>query len=1390
MLSRFKGKFANENISIDCDAISVVITTEEMSAQKKKALKDFLLVFGTESATSCGIPQSASGHGKKHSIFSCYGKECQHLPEFMEEGEETIVIDSPVKIAIHSTCKEKLVNALKEKDCHMSPAKDSAICFNTSAAANKPPYGTMIDSIIESCKYGLSTYMIHVADFGCKLSIDELKDKDNVVPIFDKMKAMSDLGMTVELAQIDIAFVAHVPKNMLLQMSVVTPTDSNEETDESQDEHHGCDESLIDDAKLSMFPLHELNIQGGKPTKKRDIKGSFLLQKSDQVWKEGAHINLSDRAAIKPFLNNDIQDNRGGATLCQNINTSTIFSVKGYSTIGHLYLQCRKKFIMSTKSMFAAPNRSINSIQNLLTNIENVRNKAFSNEIRQGYGMRLEFSIRPPHDEPLRTRGHYNDILLHVCLGMEDICSSKRYVVKLHLIRLREVETRSMVLLSQARALLRFRHRRKFNEIYCHPKVSAWLRAHLSILFITVGLCPEYNVRYINSWLNDGQRYDPHETIPMQVENVTRDRKSLEKLIITTVKNTCTSVFKSENDAQHLSEYIETFITHHPHGQLKVRYCYKMLSLQCKLHLSEAMMDSIIPIMTELLPDTDDEDNMENMENTEDMENEEFISNARHEMTAMPKDPISQAIYALVQISSIANHRRTGFTSSLCYYILKSHEQTDLSLPNIDENTKSVLLKHIKGEPFTRDTLKSLIAKLMHARARNISKQQFIEKLCQLYMFPYEGLKFSPIPEIDERNDLDKIRNKLINEALEVDYTVILNNDALSMEVYRNEDDATITIKSIDSIVHTNLSAEFIQTTNNRSLYAVIAHKFNTTVPILRLCLHEKIHSKMKEGDIRNAFLTEKGTKNTNFSQASTLDSIQASKKFLFLRRSGKILDTIWFINHPPEIVIPFTAWMYETDIIFYDQMSSTTYIFENNKSRLITYTVGNLSVVPKNPNMTIITRTQDGCYESRVLATFTSPVPIQNNIFHFGPLGGRRVTSRNQVTAVGNTQSTTQSFYSAITQVCHKIDQGYFSHEATEENQIQTSQQKDPLNILPYIKELCSYPTQFKGFSKELEVICGIKNLPLSMILSNLQKKQPDKWTHLMLCPFICIKYKLTMGVMTMINNVKKTYLYGFDRKSEQVQCEICDGYTTLDDTPGVIYLFQNSKRTAIPEKTLKITGNLCRSLHTKYSYLDPHTFKDIIKKLDFGSRSVFYNQIAQEADFRPENMTVQVHTNITCFEQGSGLAQLLQCGVTHHALILIFPCVDDDSVWNACIIHHKFQQQDSAMSVINNLVKNARGPFQCHGISGRESDDCDSGFHMILYAFIAHKLKCFEKFKQAVKIIASENNFARKLRRWVFKIANNKQIQNIPTWIEQIIYRANTETTSDDDIDITTTC
>ena len=162
---------ARGNIVVDCDAISVIISTPEqtMTSTKFDAMKDFLHVFGSD-LSGCSLPhQNAIGSSKASGLFGCGGNMCQHLPECLQ-GQEMLVLDTPVKVGVHNSCKKRIESELNSKGYYLSPSNCTNVCFDAQAAFNKPPYGIMVGAIINSCCID-GVYVIHVADVGSRYPI-------------------------------------------------------------------------------------------------------------------------------------------------------------------------------------------------------------------------------------------------------------------------------------------------------------------------------------------------------------------------------------------------------------------------------------------------------------------------------------------------------------------------------------------------------------------------------------------------------------------------------------------------------------------------------------------------------------------------------------------------------------------------------------------------------------------------------------------------------------------------------------------------------------------------------------------------------------------------------------------------------------------------------------------------------------------------------------------------------------------------------------------------------------------------------------------------------------------------------------------------------------------
>ena len=263
-----KFKVDRSAISSDFDAISVVITASEMSGTRKQATRDFLLSFGTEITLRCGLPHKATGSTKQDSIFGCSGNKCLHLPKGLQ-GKEVLVIDTPVKVALHISCKTSLINSLNASGTYLTPSNSSGVCFNSQQASNKPSYVTMVDSILDSCFVKeLNSHVVHVADFGFRLPIKQGSANCPLNILFTKMKNMSDKEINVELIQLDVAFSVPVGANQLVQFS-------RDRNPQRKRKH-----LLLSESTVTVYPIHQLPHPGGSPIAGKHVEGTVLLKKN------------------------------------------------------------------------------------------------------------------------------------------------------------------------------------------------------------------------------------------------------------------------------------------------------------------------------------------------------------------------------------------------------------------------------------------------------------------------------------------------------------------------------------------------------------------------------------------------------------------------------------------------------------------------------------------------------------------------------------------------------------------------------------------------------------------------------------------------------------------------------------------------------------------------------------------------------------------------------------------------------------------------------------------------------------------------------------------------------------------------------------------------------
>ena len=259
-----------DDISMDLDAYSVVVRAGD-TVEAEQGLKKYLMTLGGDGLTRCSFPRNAIASNRKDGIFGCFHSGSKHVPLSLQ-GNSMLVIDTPVKIALHISCKEALVKCLEEMDFYFKAAgPSSGLCFDPSVCANKPLYSVLVEAIIASCKMSQSvtglreSYIVHVADLGFRMPLP--KQWSQTSKIFLNKCDANNLGITLEVIQCDLAFVTKCEKDNLIQATC----------SRNSEEDRKC---VLQGSSLKVFPIHKLpplKEKGLDPTK---LKGTLQIKKT------------------------------------------------------------------------------------------------------------------------------------------------------------------------------------------------------------------------------------------------------------------------------------------------------------------------------------------------------------------------------------------------------------------------------------------------------------------------------------------------------------------------------------------------------------------------------------------------------------------------------------------------------------------------------------------------------------------------------------------------------------------------------------------------------------------------------------------------------------------------------------------------------------------------------------------------------------------------------------------------------------------------------------------------------------------------------------------------------------------------------------------------------
>ena len=1403
----FKFQVTPSVISSDFDAISVVITVDRMTERRKQAIRNFLLSFGTDMTFRCGLPHSATGSTKKDSIFGCNGNKCLHLPKYLQ-GNEMLVIDTPLKVALHSSCKTSLINSLNMKHIHLTPSNSSGVCFNSQAASNKPSYPTMIDSIIESCFVEeLKLHVMHIADFGFRLTIEPGSVMCPLNVIFTKMKKMSDEGITVELIQLDVAFSVPVGENGLVQFSC--------RHNQRQKSKH----SLLSKSTVKVYPLHQLPNPGGKPIEQDEVEGTVSLKKNIKAWDEARNsVNIGNtntdewqeedgnREKVYELYRHTNNNEKLLPQLCTRWNI--VYSVKIYSTIAHLLLQSRLRFPLTEKSMYGLGNRTITQLQALLKHTGFVSKMGSAIVQKHGLLSRVEFSIRPHQRDRLRTTGHCNDFLLHVCLAAHDLCMGREYEFHFKHIDSQIIRTRVMSLISEALVYLKFTASHRFNMVYSNPRATAWLKAHLSLLLITTGFAPEYGTKHLNKWLEDEERYDPYDrscTLERPLIRFNGPQPDHTSLPARTKELMSRFLSKKLHFSKGGTKILCDFITSYT-SNLNPMPWYEKFSIKNKLRLSMWMLNEIIPHISKFMgkevKEKDKKDAMWNPSSRKTKDPKEQFDDdpcwsqlgpndamTQHqiEKTPLPTDPVSRSIYSLLQLGTFSDLHRPIFTILLFKFILRCHcdeihlpqgrGRGYLKLQPLAQQTNHLLKSCFEGGVILSNKELHKLCLLLKVRlvGANRNKDYYLQEMCMKYHFPCDGVVFE-LKYIKLSPHLQKM-NSILNDVIKSDVVMLQpSTDSTSKRYHRNADNSTITIKNWKKVAQRN-QPQLITHQTSKFGYKVLAQCVNLSKSPHDNNIRKFMHEKMTDiSQLHNKFLTSNGLCNKTFKGAHSLEELETSNEFQLLM-TGEVTTIPKSMAFIPEIILPMASIVYEMDIIFYNKQKKKTYIHVYYQSRSITYKLDGLDVTPLIKCL-ILSFDLNGEYSRNELSLYSSSMPIivrYNEIsmhthsgFDPGIFGGRKRIGTNASNILPDLKSTKgQTFLDSMRKLMSELDST--ASDAFESH--------DFLGLTSFAEELSTSTTCFTGFGTSVTDLSSHLRLPLRTLAKMLRTTDPSQLSHKTICPFFCLKFKMLTAVIVPDKRDKFTFFYGFNSRTEQVECRRVRKYNVLIDRRHAIYLYSTKTNTGYykpieghPARHISFYKTLC----TKYSHLSDTCLMEILTMFKEAHAIELLNEKElQDDSLRPHDKTAIMHTHVTSANpRGISLMELLQVGIRHHALMLIFPYKQKG--WEACIVHHPLQEECKAESTLATFISQApvEGIYNQYCIRGMTPVDCESGFYIILYMVIGHRTKSWSHFGTSIKKLSTEEDLSHKVKEWVYRALNGETPKNfIPNWLGQII-------------------
>ena len=307
--------------------------------------------------------------------------------------------------------------------------------------------------------------------------------------------------------------------------------------------------------------------------------------------------------------------------------------------------------------------------------------------------------------------------------------------------------------------------------------------------------------------------------------------------------------------------------------------------------------------------------------------------------------------------------------------------------------------------------------------------------------------------------------------------------------------------------------------------------------------------------DLCDLFLTDQGQVIEPFQLISSLADLEIKHNFL-LEHATDLSKVQLCTSFPPRVIIPLCALVTETNFAYYDSSASKTCIYTCQQGKCILYEGDSLDFSPKESCFVI---RHDGvkytwCKHPHSTAqSITGRLSVPPREDYQSPLMNARINTANnlELAVSGSSCKPPKPLMASLRLL---IEEQYNSHQ-----ELPPPNKDDSLAIIPFLQQLFAHhPSTSCMYHQSITNNCKDLLLSALNIVSLLKNNDTSKITHQFICPIICLKYKVIIGVFFRSGGRQRTTFYFYDSTMKMVLCRNVErqGYHTLIHYPQTIYV------------------------------------------------------------------------------------------------------------------------------------------------------------------------------------------------------------------------------------------